>query len=182
MMRSRRAPIVAPTVIATFWLLLRPLVVLEGGGEAGGCVGGGMTALELVVVEGEVGAVMGVEAGEERGMWAVMAEDVVVLDLIADVLAFDVLLVGIVGKVVEGFEVSLDTVVSPPSCELVHNTGFCPLFNTMLKSLLMNVGGVVLEVRRSDSWKWHTQVFPSSRGTRAEPVAETDWLYARKSH
>ena len=172
---------VAPTIIATFWLLLRPLVVLEGVGEADGCVGGGMMALELVMVEDEVGAVVGVEAVEERGMWAVMAEDVVVLGLIPDVLTFDVLIVDVVGKVVAGFEVSLDAAVFPPSCELVHNTGFCLSFNTMLKSLLMNVGGVAREVRRSDTWKWHTQAFPSSRGTRAEPVAETDWLYARKS-
>lgn len=172
---------VAPTVIATFWLLLRPLVVLEGGGEADDCVGGGMMALELVVVEGEVGAVVGVVAVEERGLWAVMAEDVVVLDLIPDVLTFDVLIDDVMGKVVARFEVSLDAAVFLPSCELVHNTGFCPSFNTMLKSLLMNVGGVALEVRRSDSWKWHTQAFPSSRGTRAEPVVETDWLYARKS-
>lgn len=95
-----------------------------------------------------------------------------------DVLIFDVLISDDVRLAVVGFDVALDAVVPPPSCELVHSTGVCPLFSTTLKLLLMKVGGVALEVLRSDTSKWHIQAFPSSRGTRMEPVAETEWLYA----
>lgn len=158
---------VDPTIIAIFLLLLRPLVVLEGVGEADGCVGIGVMALELAIVEDVVGAVVGVEVAEERGVWVVATEDVVVLD---------VLDLDDVGLAAVGLDVALDAAVSPPACALVHKTGLCPTSNTILKSLLMNVGGVALEALRSDTSKWHTQAFPSSRGTRAEPVAETDWL------
>ena len=44
MTRSRSAPIVAPTMIAIFLLLLRPVVVVEGVGEVGDGAG------EVVVV------------------------------------------------------------------------------------------------------------------------------------
>ena len=108
---------------------------------------------------------------EVRRVWGLVRE-------IVGVRVLDGLVLVVVGPAVVGVDVVLYAEVSPPSCELVHNTGFCPLFITMLKSLLMNVGGVVLEVLRSDTSKWHTQAFPSSRGTKAEPVAETDWLYA----
>lgn len=175
---GRSAPMVDPTIIATFWLLLRPLVVLEGVGEVDVCVGVEGMALVLAVVEdvrgGVVGGAVGADAIEERGMRVVVTEDVVVLDM----LILDELILDAVALAVVEFDVALDAAASPPSCEWVHHTGFCPSFRTTLKSLLMNVGGVVLEVLRSDTWKWHVQAFPSSRGTRAEPVAETDRLYA----
>ena len=58
---------VAPTIIAISLLLLRPLEGLEGVGEGDACVGVGITALELGVVDDddEAGVVLGVEAGEE---------------------------------------------------------------------------------------------------------------------
>lgn len=57
---------VAPTIIAILWLLLRPLGGLEGVGEGDACVGVGMLVLELGVVDdNEAGAVVGVEAAEE---------------------------------------------------------------------------------------------------------------------
>lgn len=161
---------VAPTIIAIFLLLLRPLGELEGVGEVDAWVGVGMMALELLVVgDDEVGAVVGVEkvAGEEPAeesvAWGVVTENM----LIADVARLAVV----------GFDVALDAVVPPPSCELVYNTGVCPLFSTTLKLLLMKVGKDELEVLRSDTSKWHIQAFPSSRGTRMEPVAGTEWLY-----
>lgn len=159
---------VDPTIIAIFLLLLRPLVGLEGVGEVDDCVGVGVVALELAVVEDVVGAVVGVEVAEERGVWVVATENVVVLD---------VLILDDEGLAAVGLDAALDAAVSPPACELVHNTGLWPTPNTILKSLLMNVGGVALEALRSDTSKWHTQAFSSSRGTRAEPVAGTDWLY-----
>ena len=159
---------VDPTIIATFSLLLRPLGVFEGGGEGGGCVCVGVMALELAGVEDEAGVVGGVDAAEGMVVSVVMTEDVVVLDvLVADVV-----------RLVVGVDAALDAAVPPPPCESVHNTGFCPACSTRLKSLLMNVGGVAPEVPRSDTSKWHTQAFPSSRGTRVEPVADTDSLYA----
>lgn len=155
---------VDPTIIAIFSLLLRPPVVLEGEGEVDGFVGTGGVALEVAVGEDAVGVGVRVEAGEERELGVVVTEGVVLI--------FDVL-----GLAVVGFDVALDAAFSPASCDSVHSTGFCPSSSTMLKSLLMNVGAVTLEGLRSDTWKWHVQAFPSSRGTRVEPVAETDWLY-----
>ncbi|KAL9070981.1 MAG: hypothetical protein Q9161_004481 [Pseudevernia consocians] len=155
--------------MAIFWLLLRPLVGLEGVGGVDDGVGVEVMALEIAIGEDVVGAVVGVETAERRGMCVVVLEDAEGLD---------VLNIDAVGLAVVGFDVALVAAVSSPSWELVHRTGFCPTSSTMLKSLLMNVGGVALEVLRSDTSKWHTQAFPSSRGTRAEPVAETDWLYA----
>ena len=102
--------------------------------------------------------------------------------LIIDVLVADMLIADDVELAVVGFDVALDAVVPPPFCELVHSTGVCPLFSTTLKLLLVKVGGVALELLRSDTSKWHIQAFPSSRGTRTEPDAETDWLYARQEH
>ena len=160
---------VDPTMMAIFWLLLRPLVGLEGVGGIDDGVGVEVMALEIAIGEDVVGAVVGVETAERRGMCVVVLEDAVGLD---------VLNIDAVGLAVVGFDVALVATVSSPSWELVHSTGFCPTSSTMLNSLLMNVGGVALEVLRSDTSKWHTQAFPSSRGTRAEPVAETDWLYA----
>ena len=98
--------------------------------------------------------------------------------MIEDVGVLDVLILDVVGLAVARLDVAPVAAVSPPSWELVHSTGFCPTSSAILKSLLMNVGIVALEVLRSDTSKWHTQAFPSSSGTRAEPVAETDWLYA----
>lgn len=161
---------VAPTMVAILLLLLRPLVVLEGVGGGDDCVGGRVMTLD----EDEVGAMAGVEAAEEKGMWIVVVLDVPT----ADVLIADVPIADVVGLAVAGFDVALDAAFSPSSCEVVHKTEFCPFCSTILKSLLIIVGGVALEVLRSDTWKWHTQAFPSSRGTRAEPVVETDWLYA----
>lgn len=47
MTRKRSAPIVAPTIIAIFLLLLRPVVEVEGVGEVGdGC---GVVGLEVAV-------------------------------------------------------------------------------------------------------------------------------------
>ncbi len=86
----------------------------------------------------------------------------------------DVLILDVVGLAIAGLDVA--PAVSPPSWELVHNTGFCPTSSAILKLLLMNVGTVALEVLRSDTSKWQTQALPSSSGTRAEPVAATDWL------
>lgn len=170
---------VDPTMIAIFLLLLRPLVVLEGVGEVDGCVGVATMALELAivglaVVKLEVGVLLGVEAAGGRVVGVVVTEEVVVLD----VLILDELVPDVVGSAVVGLKVALDEAFPPPSCESVHSTGFCPSLSTILKSLLENVGGVVPEVLRSDTSKWHNQAFPSSRGTRAEPVANTDWLYA----
>lgn len=71
-----------PTIIAIFLLLLRPLVVLEGVGGVDGCVGVGVVALELAILEDVVGAVVGVEVAEERGVWVVATENVVVLDVL----------------------------------------------------------------------------------------------------
>ena len=160
---------VDPTIIATFSLLLRPVGVFEGVGEPAGWVGVGVMALEVSGAEDEAGVVMGVDAAEGRGWSVVMVTE--------DVVVRDVLIADIVGPVV-GFDAALEAAVPPPSCGSVRNTGCCPACNPMLKSLLMNVGGVALEVPRSDTSKWHTQAFPSSRGTRVEPVGETDWLYA----
>lgn len=160
---------VDPTIIAIFSLLLRPPVELEGEGEVDGCVGIGGMALEVAVGEDAVGVGVRVEAGEERELGVVVTGGVALLD----VLIFDVL-----GLAVVRFDVALDAAFFPASCDSVHSTGFCPSSSTMLKSLLMNVGAVTLEGLRSDTWKWHVQAFPSSRGTRVEPVAETDWLYA----
>ena len=58
---------VAPTIIAILWLLLRPLGELEGVGEGDACVAVGMMVLELGVVDDdEAGVVVvGVEAAEE---------------------------------------------------------------------------------------------------------------------
>ena len=94
--------------------------------------------------------------------------------MIEDVEVLDVLILDVVGLAIAGLDVA--PAVSPPSWELVHNTGFCPTSSAILKSLLMNVGTVALEVLRSDTSKWQTQALPSSSGTRAEPVAATDWL------
>ena len=161
--------------MAIFLLLLRPGVVVEGVGEVGDG-GGGVVGVEVAGLGDVVGVVGRVEAvAEVRGMWGLVVEDVGV-GVGVGVGVLDALIRVVVGPAVVGFDVALDAPVSPPSCESVHSTGFCPLFMTMLKSLLMNVGGVALEVLRSDTSKWHTQAFPSSRGTRAEPVAETDWL------
>lgn len=160
---------VAPTIMAIFWLLLRPFVVLEGVGWVDDGVGVEAMALEITIGEDVVGAVVDVETAEERGTCVVVTEDAVGLD---------VLFTDAVGLAVVGFDVALVAAVSSPSCELVHSTGFCPTSSTMLKSLLMNVGGAALEALRSDTSKWHTQAFPSSRGTKAEPAAEMDWLYA----
>ena len=160
---------VDPTMMAIFWLLLRPLVGLEGVGGVDDGVGVEVMALEIAIGEDVVGAVVGVETAERRGMCVVVLEDAEGLD---------VLNIDAVGLAVVGFDVALVAAASSPSWGLVHRTGFCPTSSTMLNSLLMNVGGVALEVLRSDTSKWHTQAFPSSRGTRAEPVAETDWLYA----
>ena len=119
---------------------------------------------------GGEGAVVRLEAAEVRG---------VRVPVIEDVGAPDVLLIPVViGPAAAGVDVALDAEIRCPFCKFVHNTGFCPSCSTMLKSLLVNVGGVALEVLRSATSKWHTQAFPSSRGTRAEPVADTDWLYA----
>ena len=166
--RRRSAPIVDPTVIATLLLLLRPLDGREGVGEESDGVGVGGGALEFVVEEGEGGKVVGVDAAEARGVGVAEVGDVVV---------FDVLVADVVGLIM-GFDAALDAAVPPSSGGSVHNKGFCPLYTTRLKSLLMNMSGVALEVPRSDTLKWHTQVFPSSRETRAEPVAGIDWLYA----
>lgn len=137
-------------------------------GEVDDCVGVGMMALELAIVEDVVGAVAEVGAAEERGTWP---RDVVVLD---------VLLLDVMGLAVVELGIARDVAFSPPSCELVHSTGFFPSSSTILKSLLTNVGGVAPKVLRSDTSKWHTQAFPSSRGTRADPVAETESLYAAR--
>ena len=156
---------VDPSIIAIFLLLLRPFHVLEGAGELDDCVGVGVMTLELATAEGEVEAVMRLEVAGKRATSVVLPKDVLILDmLVADV----------VWLVVGTFEADFDTKFSPPSCELVQNTGFVPLFITMLKSLLINVGGVALNLLKSDTSKWHTHSFPSSRGTRAEPVAETE--------
>lgn len=146
--------------MAVFWLLLRPVVVVDAVGEVGDGFGVGG---DVVV------GVSGVEVVEVVGMWGLVVEDVGALDALVPVVG---------GPAVVGVDDAVDTALSPPSCELVHKTGFCPLLTTMLKSLLMKVGGVALEVRRSVTSKWHTQAFPSSRGTRAEPVADTERLYA----
>lgn len=164
---------VDPTIIAIFLLLLRPVDVLEleGVGEVDGCVGVGGRALEVaVVVEDEIEAVVGMEKVEEEGKWVVVNGGVVVLEM----LLVGVLFADVVGLLVVGIDAALDATLPPPSCVLVHNTGFSPSFSTMLKSLLTNMGAFALEVLRSDTSKWHNQASPSSRGTRAEPVAETD--------
>ena len=166
---------VEPTIIATFLLLLRPLEGLKGAEEVvDDCLGVGVVVPKLGVEAYEVGAVAGAELAEEIGMLVVLTDDAVVLDM----LFIDEVLANAVGPSAVGCDAVLDTGVSPPCCESVHSTGFCPSCITMLKSLLMKVGGVALEVTRSDTWKWQTQAFPSSRGTRIEPVAETEWLYA----
>ncbi len=166
MTRSKSAPIVDPTIAAIFLLLLRPVDGLEGVGEVNDWVCGGVMALEVVGV-GET------EAVEKGRMAVVLTEDTVLLDvLVADVM----------GLAVAGFAVTLDAAVPPRPCESVHSMGICPSRSTMLKSLLMNVSGFALKLLKSDTSKWHNQAFPSSRGTRAEPVAETDWLYAIWQH
>lgn len=151
MTAKKSAPIVEPIMTATFWLLLR---VARGVDDGGGGGGGGALRVEFRFEFAEGGT----EVAEEE-------EE----DLIADVVRL---------------YMALDTAGPPPPCALlVHKTGFGPSCRTMLKSLLVNVGGVGVlassaAAPRSDTWKWHTQAFPSLRGTRAEPVAETDRLYA----
>ena len=164
---------VDPTIIATFLLLLRPFDELVVVGELDEYVGVGVRALEPAVVEDEVGTAGELDAAEKRGAWVVVREEVVVLDVLtADVVAL----------VVAGSDAALDAASSPPVCESVHNLGSCPSSTTILKLLLMNVGGVALEALRSDTSKWHTQAFPSLRGTRCEPLAETDSLYAGRQN
>lgn len=142
--------------------------MLKGVAEVGDCAGVEVTALELAIAEGDVGAVARVETAEERARLVVLIEDVVMLEI---------LVVDVVGLVVGMFEAKLVIPFSLPSCKLVQNTGFVPSFSTMLKSLLRKVGGAAPDLLRSDTSKWHTHSFPSSRGTRAEPVADTDLLY-----
>lgn len=141
----------------------------EGVGEPAGWVGVGVMALEVSGVEDEAGVVIGVDAAEGTGWSVVMVTE--------DVVVPDVLITDIVGPII-GSNTALKATVPPPTCGSVQNTGCGPACNTTLKSLLMNVGGVALEVPRSDTSKWHTQAFPSSRGRKVEPVGETDWLCA----
>lgn len=119
-------------------------------GEPAGWVGVGVMALKVSGAEDEAGVVMGVDAAEGRGWSAVMVTE--------DVVVRDVLIADIVGPVV-GSDAALEAAVPPPSCGSVRNTGCGPACDTMLKSLLMNVGGVALEVPGSDTSKWHT--YPS---------------------
>ena len=80
--RKRSASIGDPTITATLLLLPRPLDGREGVGEGGDGVGFGVGALEFVVEESEVGAVLGVDVAEERGVGVVEAGDVVVFDVL----------------------------------------------------------------------------------------------------
>lgn len=157
---------VEPTMMATFWLLLRP------GGEVGALEG----VDEDLDGDGDVDAGIGAVVGGEGEDVEVEVGDVGVV-VVGDEVGLDERMLDVVESVVE-FAVAPDAAVPPLDFESVHKTGFCPLFRTMLKSLLMNVGGSALESWRSDTWKWHVQAFPSSRGTRDEPVAGIDWLYA----
>ena len=108
MVRSTSAPMVDPTIIATFLLLLRPFDVLVVVGGLDECVGVGVRALEPAVVEDEVEPVGKADAAEKRGAWVVVTEEVVVLD---------VLTADIVELVVAGSDAALDATFSPPSCE-----------------------------------------------------------------
>ena len=124
-----------PMIMATFLLLLRPLVALEGGG--------GAVALVFVVVGDAGGAVVRLDDAVERGMWVEETEEAVV---------FEVLFLGVVA-LAEGVDGTPDAVDPPSFCGLVHSTGFCPSWSTMLKSLLANVGGALLVVLRSETSK-----------------------------
>lgn len=101
---------VEPTMIAVFWLLLRPLVVLGGEGVVDGGGGVGVVALELKVVGGVVVVRVGGEGDEEGELGVAVTGPVALI--------FDA-----VGLAVVGFDVALDALFSPPSCGLVHSTG-----------------------------------------------------------
>ena len=62
-----------------------------------------------------VGAATGVKAADVTGTWDLETENVGVLDAPVPVVG---------GLAVVGLDDALDTPVSPPSCELVHRTGF----------------------------------------------------------